>query len=82
QALLDLERLREAWQMFEKCTRFEDTASEALLGLAQMAYQLRDYAKLAEQARRIAACDAPRPLKPDPLSLFEFWAGVGRVEHG
>jgi tetratricopeptide (TPR) repeat protein len=82
QALLDLGRLREAWQMFEKCTRFEDTASEALLGLAQMAYQLRDFAKLAEQARRIAASDAPRPLKPDPLALFEFWAGVGRVEHG
>ena len=82
QALLDLNQLREAWQMFEKCTRFEDTASEAQLGLAQIAYQLRDFAKLAEQARRMALSDAPRPLKPDPLALFEFWAGVGKVEHG
>ncbi|MBU1040027.1 MAG: HEAT repeat domain-containing protein [Proteobacteria bacterium] len=82
QALLDLNQLREAWQMFEKCTRFEETASEAQLGLAQIAYQLRDFAKLAEQARRMALSDAPRPQKPDPLALFEFWAGVGKVHHG
>lgn len=82
QALLDLGLLREAWRMFEKCTRFEDTVSEAQLGLAQIAYQMRDFAKLADQARKMAVSDAPRPLKPDPLALFEFWAGVGKVEHG
>jgi len=82
QAMLDLGLLREAWQMFEKCTRQEETISEAQLGLAQIAYQKRDLAQLAAQARKMAASDAPRPQKPDPLALFEFWSSVGKVEHG
>lgn len=82
QALLDMGLLREAWLMFEKCTRHEDTVSEAQLGLAQIAFEKRDFAKLAAQAKKMADSDAPRPLKPDPLALFEFWSGVGRATHG
>ncbi len=82
QAMLDLGRPREARLMFEKCARHEQTASEARLGLAQIAYQQRDFAQLAVQARNMAVSAAPLPQKPDPLALFEFWSGLGKVEHG
>ena len=82
QALLERGRLREAWLMFEKCTRFEETVSEAQLGLAEIAFIKRDMGQLAKQARSMAASEAPRPEKPDPLALFEFWAAVGKASHG
>ena len=82
QALLELGKLREAWLMFEKCTRFEETVSEAQLGLAEIAFIKRDMGQLAKQARSMADSDAPRPEKADPLALFEFWATVGKASHG
>lgn len=82
QALLALNRPREARKAFEKCVRHEETASEAQLGLAQIAYQERDFAQLAVQARNMEASSAPIPLKADQLALFEFWSNASRGENG
>lgn len=82
QALLDLNLLREAWRLFEKCTSYDETVSEAQLGMAQIAYQMRDFGQLARLARSMANSEAARPEKADALELFEFWAGLGKVGHG
>jgi len=82
QVMLDLNQLRQAWQLFEKCTVHDETVSEAQLGLAQIAFQMRDFKQLARQARSMADSVAARPEKADALELFEFWAGVGKVGHG
>jgi len=82
QVLLDLNRSGEAWKVFGKCLRHEETASEAHLGLVQIAYQERDFAQLAVQARNMEASSAPRPQKADQLALFEFWSNASRGANG
>lgn len=81
-ALLDMNDLREARLTLEKCARTEETASEAQLGLARMAFQERDFGQLAAQARNMGVSHAPRPQEADSLALFEFWAGQGKARHG
>lgn len=78
--LLQLGELDEARRRFEQCANDEETASEALLGLAQVAFERRDVGALALQARAMANSRAPRPTDADNMALFEFWAGEAR--HG
>ncbi|MGE4552726.1 MAG: HEAT repeat domain-containing protein [Desulfovibrionaceae bacterium] len=79
--LLELDDLDEAKRQFERCAQDEATASEAMLGLAQIAYQRRDMRALAMQARAMATSQAPRPADADHMELFEFWAKAGAARH-
>jgi len=82
QVLLELGLPEEARVRFEQCLNFEETASEAQLGLAQIAYQARDFGQLVLRSRSMAQSGAPRPTNPDSLLLYDFWATLGQAPHG
>lgn len=82
QVLLELGMPSEARVRFEQCLQHEEVASEAQLGLAQIAYQARDFGQLVQRARSMAQSAAPRPTNPDSLQLYDFWASLGQAHHG
>jgi tetratricopeptide (TPR) repeat protein len=79
--LLQLGEMDAARAQFEHCQNHEDVASEARLGLAQIAFEQRDMRALAMQARAMAESAAPRPHNADSLELYEFWSKADGVRH-
>lgn len=82
QILLQLGRPDEAASLFSQCAQHEETASAAQLGLAQIALEGGNLARLSALVKDISRSEAPRPTDPDQMLAFDFWREVGSGSHG